>query len=150
VTVRHEAAIDIDAGVEAPFDYLTSANRWPEWAYGILECRVDGGEPMARGSTLRQKAKMVRRVVDRTVIVAEYEPNRRLTFAGEMGPSPLRFGYRLEPKGSGSMVTGWVEVEPRSFMRLLAPIIRPVLLRPVFNAELKKIKAASEPAGAVR
>jgi len=144
VTYRKSVAVRSNPG--GVFAYLADAQRWPEWAFGIIECLPEPPGQMRNGTRLVQKARPFGRTTQRSAEVVSVSPDSRLVFASRMGPSPIRFGYDIEPMAQGSRLTGWVEVEPRALMLLIAPLLRFVLLRPVIDSELKKIKHAVEAA----
>lgn len=143
MTVRSESHGTVAAAPQAVYEYLADAPRWPEWAPAILECGVRGGGPMLAGATLEQRAKATfggsrPRTLD---ITATDAPNR-LTFAGMMGPSPMRWGFELLPDDGGTAVMLWLEADFRGVMVLLPRGLFRRMVRQVNEREIGAIGSA--------
>ena len=148
MTVRSETRKEIASSQDDVYRYLSDVARWPEWAAGIVSCRVIDGGPLAPGSRLEQKMRRSSRSQDsRTLDVTSVEPPRRLSFAGTMGPSLISWG--LDVKGLGhdrAEVLLWIEAERRGGMRLLPASVLRRMFRRVNQRELTAIMTVLESA----
>jgi uncharacterized protein YndB with AHSA1/START domain len=143
MALRSETRAQIDSSVEDVYRYLSDVSRWPEWATAIRACSVSGGGPLRTGCTLEQRVKGVfGSTRDRTLAVNAVDAPSRLEFAGDMGPSALRWGFELAATEAASTdIVLWVEVELHSLMRAIpAGLIREMIHR-VNDRELAAIKA---------
>ena len=148
MTVRTESRVKIASSVPEVWAYVCDVGRWPEWAPGVLECRVGGGAPLQPGSRLEQRAKGIfGSTRDRTQDVTAVEAPRYLAFAGTMGPSAARWGMELEPiDDRQTEAKMWVEVDLESLMRAIPGRVLKGRIRRVSDRELAAIKAAVESA----
>jgi len=55
--------------------------------------------------------------------LTEYEPNKKLGMKGAMGPLAFRAGYMLEPVGSNTHVTVWLEFDTSGLLMLTKPLL---------------------------
>ena len=140
MTFRTESRLTIASGVHEVWAYLADVGRWPQWAPTVLEGRVRGGGPLAPGSRVEQRAKLMfglsrRRSQEVTLV----EPPAAMAFAGPMGPSTARWGMELKAAGDGRTDTMmWVEVD-------LPGLLKGRVQR-VSDLEMVAIKAAVEAA----
>jgi hypothetical protein len=146
MTVRTESRVKIASSVPEVWAYVCDVGRWPEWAPGVLECRVGGGAPLQPGSRLEQRAKGIfGSTRDRTQDVTAVEAPRCLAFNGKMGPSAARWGMELEPMDDRQTEAKmWVEVDLESLMRAIPGRVLKGRIRRVSDRELAAIKAAVE------
>jgi hypothetical protein len=151
MAVRSETRSEIAAGIDDVYRYVSDLSRWPEWAAAIRECRLSGDAPLQAGSRLEQRVKgMFGSTRDRALDVTAVDTPSRLAFTGMMGPSPLRWGFDLEPLESGRTgVLLWVEVERRGFTRAIPEGLLTNMIRRVNDREVSAIKAAVESTRAV-
>ena len=57
MALRTESRITIAGSVPEVWAYVCDVGRWPEWAPGVLECRVRGQAPLQPGARVEQRAK---------------------------------------------------------------------------------------------
>ena len=119
MTIRTETRVTIASDLPEVWAYVCDVGRWPEWAPGVLECRVRGGAPLQPGSRVEQRAKgIVWSTRHRTQDVTTVEAPRYVAFAGPMGPSAARWGMQLEPlDDEQTEAKMWIEVDRGGFMR---------------------------------
>ena len=148
MAVRTESRITIAGSVADVWAYICDVERWPEWAPGVLECRVRGGAPLQPGSRVEQRAKGIfGSTRNRAQDVTAVEAPRRVAFAGPMGTSAARWGMELEPMDDGQTeAMMWVEVDPESVMRAIPGRVLKGRIRRVMDREMAAIKAAVESA----
>jgi carbon monoxide dehydrogenase subunit G len=152
MTVRTESRVTIARDPSEVWAYLCDVGRWPEWAPGVLECRVRGGAPLQPGSTVEQRANGILGTTrHRAQDVTAVEAPRYVAFAGPMGPSAARWAMELEGVNGGQTeATMWIEVDLGGFMRAIPSRILAARIRSVSDRELAAIKAVVEstaPAG---
>lgn len=148
MTIRSESGVTIAAGVDDVWAYICEVGRWPEWAPGVLECRVAGGAALQPGSRVDQRAQgLFGTTRERSQRVTVVEEPRRLAFAGPLGPSAARWGMELEPLDDGlTEAVMWVEVDLRGIMRAIPGRLVNGRIRRVMDREMAGIRAAVEPA----
>ena len=149
MAVRTETRITIDGGVAAVWAYLCDVGRWPEWAPGVLACRIRGGAPLQPGSQVDQRAKgMFGSTRERSQSVTAVEAPRSVAFAGPMGTSAARWGMELEPMDHGRQTEAemWIEVDLAGVMRAIPGPLLEARIQHVSEREMVAIKAAVESA----
>jgi len=148
MTVRTESRVTIASTVRDVWEYVCDVGRWPEWAPGVVECRVRGGAPLQPGSRVEQLARGIFWSTRyRAQHVTTVEAPRSVAFAGPMGPSAARWGMELEPVDGGQTdATMWIQVDLRGFMRAIPGTILKGRIRRVSERELAAMKAAVESA----
>ena len=148
MTIRTESRITIVSSVHEVWAYICDVGRWSEWAPTVLECQVRGGEPVAPGSRLDQRAKgILGSTRGRSQEVTAVEAPRYLAFAGAMGTSAARWGMELEPiDGSQTEALMWIEVDLAGIIRAIPGRILQGRIQRVSDLEMAAIKAAVESA----
>jgi hypothetical protein len=148
MAIRTESRITIASRVPEVWAYVCDVGRWPEWAPGVLGCRVRGGAPLQPGSQVEQRAKGIfGSSRARTQYVTAVGAPRHVTFAGPMGTSAARWGMELEPmddKQTEAMM--WIEVDLGGLMRVIPGRVLQSRIQRVSDREMVGIKAAVESA----
>ena len=148
MTFRTESRITIAGSRPDVWAYLCNVERWPEWAPTVLECRVQGGDPLHVGARVDQRAKGIFGTSrGRSQNVTMVEAPGRMAFAGPMGTSAARWGMELEPMdeaATGAMM--WIEVDLGGIMRAIPARILTGRIQRVSDREMTAIKAAVESA----
>src|SRR5690348_90059 len=147
MTIRTESRVTIASGIREVWAYVCDVGRWPEWAPGVLECRMRGGAPVQPGSVVEQRAQgLFGSTRYRTQDVTVVEAPRFVAFAGPMGASAARWGMKLEPMNDEQTgTTMWIEVDLRGLMRSIPGILKDRIQR-VSERELAAMKAVLESA----
>src|SRR3954466_5483726 len=160
MAVRTESRVTIAGSVPEVWAYVCDVGRWPEWAPGVLECRVRGGAPLERGARVDQRGEGVfgatrRRsqgatglfgsARERSQGVTAVEAPRSVAFAGPMGTSAASWGMELEPvDGEQTAAKMWIEVERAGVMRAIPGGVLKARIQHVSDREMTAIKAAVE------
>jgi hypothetical protein len=146
MAVRTESRVTIAGSVPEVWAYFCDVGRWPQWAPGVLECRVRGNGPLQPGSRVDQRAKgILGSTRNRSQNVTAVEASRYMAFAGPMGPSAARWGMGLEPMDERrTEAKMWVEVDRRGLMRAIPGRILRGRIQRVSDREMAAIKAAVE------
>ena len=103
------------------FAYLAHFENVPLWNYAISDTRKTSSGPVGVGSRYRQTRTLPTRS-EETFGVTEFEPDRRLSIRGSLGPFHGDVTYQLAPAGSGTALTNTVNLQPSGPLRLLAPL----------------------------
>jgi uncharacterized protein YndB with AHSA1/START domain len=119
--MRFTNTITIDRRPAIVFAYLADLENLPRWNYAIGETRKITSGPVAVGSRYRQ-IRTVPAHSEESLVVTEFDPDRRLTIAGTLGAFPAQVTYALEPAGNGTTVTNTVDLTPPRPLRPLAPL----------------------------
>jgi hypothetical protein len=148
MTIRTESRITIASGVAEVWAYVCDVGRWPEWAPGVLECRMRGGAPLQPGSQVEQRAKGIfGSSRARTQYVTAVEAPRYVAFAGPLGTSAARWGMELEPMDDKQTEAKmWIEVDLEGLMRLIPGRILQSRIQRVSDREMVGIKTGVEAA----
>jgi hypothetical protein len=148
MAIRTDSRITIARGVAEVWAYFSDVGRWPEWAPGVLECRVRGGAPLQLGSQVDQRAQGIfGSSRARTQDVTAVEPPRFVTFAGPMGTSAARWGMELEPvNDERTEAKMWIEVDLLGVMRVIPGRVLQNRIQHVSDREMVGIKTRVESA----
>lgn len=146
MTIRSESRLAIARGVPEVWDYICDVRLWPQWAPTVEKAWVDGGAPLAPGTRVEQRAKLMFGATrHRAQHVTAVEAPSRLAFAGPMGTSTARWGMEFAPiDGEQTEAEMWVEVDLRNIMRALPSGALKGRIQRVMDIEMVAIKAAVE------
>src|SRR3954465_8896516 len=149
---RTESRVTIAGSVPEVWAYFCDVGRWPEWAPGVLECRVRDGAPLHSGARGAQGVEERARgrfgsPGERSQDVTAVEAPRSVAFAGPMGTSPARWGMEFDPiDGRQTEAKMWIEVDLAGVMRAIPGAILKARVQHVSEREMASIKAAVESA----
>jgi Polyketide cyclase / dehydrase and lipid transport len=148
MAVRTESRVTIAGSAPAVWAYVCHVGRWPEWAPGVLECRVRGGNPLRPGARVDQRAKgLFGSTRERSQEVTTVDAPRSVAFAGPMGSSAARWGMELEPMDrTQTEAMMWIEVDLAGVMRAIPAGILKARVQRVSDREMAAIKGAVESA----
>ena len=142
---KFEKRILINRPVEEVWKFISNIENMPRWDRGVLEARQTSEGPMGVGSTVQ----VVRQFLGRRRIgnfrVADVVPNRTVAIqAGGMGVRG-EVRYTFEPVEGGTRMTSSAEVVFGGWLKLITPIIRPMLERDGRDdlANVKRVMEAS-------
>jgi uncharacterized protein YndB with AHSA1/START domain len=111
---------ELAKNIDDVFAYLADPAKIPEWESNTLECRVEG--PVQAGAVARQRIKMMGKVNDVALRIVEHVPGRRVVYAKD-DPFPITFGWTLTAEGSRTRVVYDVELQPKGFFKIMAPLM---------------------------
>jgi hypothetical protein len=146
MTIRSESRLVIARGVPEVWDYICDVRLWPQWAPTVKKAWIAGGAPLAPGTRVEQRAKLIFGATrHRAQEVTAVEAPRGLAFAGPMGTSTARWGMEFAPiEGGQTEAEMWVEVDLRNIMRALPSRGVNRRIKRVMDIEMVAIKAAVE------
>jgi carbon monoxide dehydrogenase subunit G len=115
---------------EAVFDYLADPSKLGEWQTSSRSVEPLTPAPAGPGSRFRERTKAPgMREFEQITEFAEFERPSRLRVRVVGGPQPIDGTWMLEPAGEGTRVTFVAEGELRGAMRLVGPVIKPLIAR---------------------
>jgi uncharacterized protein YndB with AHSA1/START domain len=116
---RYEQSIHIDAAPNDVWQVLTDVASWPSWTPTTLEAEPLDDSPFAVGKQARLKLKGAGTGV---WTVTRLEPERYFAWENDYRGVHTVAGHRVEPQGSGVIVT--LSLETSGLMaKLFAPMI---------------------------
>jgi uncharacterized protein YndB with AHSA1/START domain len=116
----------IDATVQEVFGLLADVANEPNWHPDVIEVRrIDAG-PLGTGAEWQAR---YRGIGEMLVRLEEYEPYERLAFSTAGPRMEMRLAFDFAPRGSKSQVKAQGELQPKGAMRLLSPLIGPMIRR---------------------
>lgn len=103
------------------FAFLVQFENVPLWNYAISETGKITGGPVDVGSRYRQTRTLPTRS-EETFAVTEFEPDRRLSIRGALGPFHSEVTYLLAPAGNATTIANTMNLQPAGPLRLVAPL----------------------------
>jgi carbon monoxide dehydrogenase subunit G len=119
--IRIELTVEIARTPEDVFALLSDVERLSEWQTSAVEAHTDG--PLAEGSRITEKRRLLGREVDSELEVVAYEPPQRLILRSLGGPVKFTVDHELAAQDEGTLLTLVAEAEPGGLMRLTGPMI---------------------------
>jgi carbon monoxide dehydrogenase subunit G len=119
--IRIELTVEIERSPDDVFQLLSDIDRLPEWQASAVEAYTEG--PLAEGSHVTEKRRLLGREVDSELAVVAYEPPRRLTLRSLGGPVNFTVDHELVQKGGGTQLTFVAEAEPGALLRLAERVL---------------------------
>jgi uncharacterized protein YndB with AHSA1/START domain len=119
--MRFTNTITIDRRPAEVFGFLADFENVPLWNYAISETRKISGGAVGVGTRYRQTRTRPTRS-DETFEVTGFEPDRRLSIRGALGPFHSEVTYLLTPAEGGTALTNTMDLTPSGPLRLVAPL----------------------------
>ena len=119
--IRIELTVEIARPPEDVFELLSDIERLPEWQMSAVEAHTDG--PLAEGSRVREKRRLLGREVDTELQIVAFEPPRRLTLRSLGGPVRFTVDHELVALGGGTQLRFLAEAQPGGLLRLTEPVL---------------------------
>ncbi len=113
--------IEIDRPPEDVFRFLADFENVPKWNYAIVETRKTSDGPVGVGATYRQIRSIPARS-EESFEVTEFEPDRRLSIRGDLGPLEGTLTYELKPEGAWTRLTNTADLQGHGLAKLAAPL----------------------------
>ena len=119
--IRIELTVEIARAPADVFELLSEIERLPEWQASALEAHADG--PLAEGSRITERRRLLGREVDTELEVVAYEPPKRLTLRSLGGPVQFTVDHELAEQGGGTQLRFVAEAQPGGLLRLTEPVL---------------------------
>jgi len=103
---RGEACIHIDRPPDEVFAFVGDAANNPFWRKNVVRTAWLDDGPMRVGRRGRQTARLLGRAWTVEAEVIEWDPPRAAAWRTVQGPVTVRSWFRVEPDGTGSLVSG--------------------------------------------
>jgi uncharacterized protein YndB with AHSA1/START domain len=116
----------IDASVREIFNLLADVANEPIWHPDVIEVRRLTAGSLGRGSQWQAR---YRGIGEMAVRLEEYEPYTRLAFSTTGPRMDMRLAFDFAPDGPRSRVEAEGELQPKGAMKLLSPLIGPMIRR---------------------
>jgi len=101
-----EASIHIDRPPDEVFAFVADPANNPLWRKNVIRTEWLDDGPMRVGRRGRQTARVLGRPWTVEAEVIEWDPPRSATWRTVQGPVSVRSWVRVEPDGTGSLVSG--------------------------------------------
>lgn len=144
-TVHIEESVRIARPPEEVWAAIADYSFDREWRNGLSEMTPDPPGPPADGTRVHEVVRSSGRDFVADSVVSDVEPGHSYRFAGSGTIGGVAGGrtVRPDPPGSGALFTYAIELEPRGGMRLLGPLLGP-LVRSGLKKDLRKLKLLLE------
>jgi carbon monoxide dehydrogenase subunit G len=119
--IRIELTVEIARTPKDVFAFLTDIERLTEWQTSAVEAHTEG--PLAQGSRIAEKRRLLGREVDSELEVVAYEPPKRLILRSLGGPVKFTVDHELAAQSEGTRLTLVAEAEPGRLMKFTGPMI---------------------------
>jgi carbon monoxide dehydrogenase subunit G len=140
--MRFSNTVTIKRRPSEVFAFLANFENVPRWNYAISETRTISAGEVGVGSRYRQTRTLPART-EETFEVTAFEPDRRLSIEGAIGPFHGELTYVLEPVGDRTALTNTAILRASGPVRLLASLAAP-RVRSAVRANLETLKRTLE------
>jgi carbon monoxide dehydrogenase subunit G len=139
--IRIELTVEVARPPEDVFELLSDIERLPEWQASAVEAHTQG--PLAEGSRITEKRRVLGREVDTELEVVAFEPPRRLTLHSLGGPVKFTVDHELVPHGGGTQLRFLAEARPGGLLKLTEPVLARTAEQE-FHRDFDRLKALLE------
>jgi carbon monoxide dehydrogenase subunit G len=119
--IRIELTIEIARPPQDVFELLSDIERLTEWQTSAVEAHTDG--PLAEGSRVREKRRLLGRELDTELEVVVYERPSKLTLRSLGGPVKFTVDHELVAQAGGTRLRFVAEAQPGGLLRLTEPVL---------------------------
>ena len=142
--VRVAASVLIERPPEAVWEAIADYGFDREWRRGLLEMTPDPPGGPAVGTRVHEVVRNSGRDYVADTVVGDLDPGVSYTFAGSGTIGGVAGARRVEPAADDSATfTYEIELEPRGGMRLLRPLLGP-MVRSGLKKDLERLKGLLE------
>ena len=117
--MKFDNVVTINRPPAEVFAYLAQFENIPKWNYAIAETQKVTSEPVGVGARFRQLRTLPSRSEEEFEVV-EFEPDRRLSIDGDLGPFHGRLTYDLDGAGGTTTLTNTVDLQASGPLSLVA------------------------------
>ncbi len=143
--VRVEESVRIDRSPAEVWEAIADYGFDREWRNGLRDMTPDPPGPPAVGTKVHEVVRTSGRDYVADTVVTELDPGASYRFTGSGTIGGLSGGRSVRPDaaGGGAVFTYTIELEPTGAMRLLAPLLRP-LVRSGLKKDLARLRTILE------
>jgi hypothetical protein len=143
-TINIRESIEITKPSSVVWDAIADYGFDLQWRNGLKQMAPDPEGPAAMGTKIHEVVVTSGREYVADTIVTEFDPGMSYRFAGTGTIGGLSGGRSVEARGDTSSVfTYSIELEPHGRMRLLRPVIGP-MVRSNLRKDLARLKELLE------
>jgi len=143
--MRVEESVRIDRSPAEVWEAIADYGFDREWRNGLRDMTPDPPGPPAVGTKVHEVVRTSGRDYVADTLVTELDPGVSYRFMGSGTIGGLSGGRSVRPDaaGGGAVFTYTIELEPTGAMRLLAPLLRP-LVRSGLKKDLARLRTILE------
>ena len=144
--VNIRESVEIAKPPPAVWDAIADYDFDLKWRKGLTQMAPEPEGPAALGTKIHEVVVTSGREYVADTVVTDFKPGVSYRFSGEGTIGGLSGGRTVEPAGAdGSIFTYAIELEPRGRMRLLRPVLGP-MVRSNLRKDLARLKSLLEDA----
>jgi Polyketide cyclase / dehydrase and lipid transport len=118
-----EGEIVIGRPVEEVFDFVADERNEPRYNAQMRRAEKISDGPIGLGTQYRAEVVSGRQVVPMVIEFTGYERPRMLASMTRMSSMDIRYTLTFEPDSEGTRMRWVGDVEPKGFLRLIAPLV---------------------------
>ena len=143
-TVRVEESVQINKSPAEVWEAIADYSLDREWRKGLLEMTPDPPGGPAVGTKVHEIVRTSGRNYVADTAVTDLDPGASYRFAGSGTIGGVGGGRSVHPDdGTGALFTYTIELEPKGGMRLLRPLLGP-MVRSGLKKDLQRLKGLLE------
>jgi len=123
-----ETNIVVNRPVGEVFQFISANENALQWQPGLLETRITN-DVQGVGKTWIDVVQFLGRRMEVPFRLADWQPDRKISFQSTGGPIPMQGSYGFEPVGDGTQVTFLLTGDPGGFFKLAEPVLMQILQR---------------------
>lgn len=138
-----EESVQIDRPPDAVWAAIADYPYDLEWRRGITEMKPDPPGPPALGTRVHEVLKLGGRSYVTDSTVTELEPGVSYRFSGNGTSGDVQGSRTVRGNGDAAVFTYKIELEPKPALRMLGPLLVP-MLRSGLKKDLRRLKTLLE------
>lgn len=131
MTIREE--LHIDCPPATAFDLMADVRKLTEWNDGASRAEMRSAEPVGPGSTFIA----VNRGQEMESTITTFQRPERLDFSVKGKAMDVAATFRCNSAGSGTQLVMEFDPTPKGVMKVLFPVLRPIIRRDLARQHLK-------------
>jgi uncharacterized protein YndB with AHSA1/START domain len=145
MTIRVEESVQIDRPRTEVWEAIVDYAFDVQWRKGLRDMTPDRPGPPALGTRVHEVVRNSGRDYVADAVVTELDPGVSYRFEGSGTIGGLKGGRSVRDAvpGAASVFTYTIELEPRGAMRLLSPVLKP-MVRSGLRKDLQTLKGLLE------
>ncbi len=129
--IRFSESIDIEASVEAVFDYISTGENLYEWDSSVKSIKRLSDVLKGLGTKYIMMRELPQGKVFNKLEVIEFKPNQEFKIKTTSGTTPFTHDYIFNPKNGVTRLILKAEVKLSGFKDILSPILARFIKRGV-------------------
>ena len=137
-----DSSVAIEPPVPEVFAFVTDTANDPRWDLDAVDVQKTSEGPIGVGTTFTVGIQFMGRR-DARWRVTEFEPDRREVIEVQAEPFSPTLTYLFDATDGGTRFTRLIEIRPRGYVRVLAPVVRR-MIRKRQELFVRRLKAVLE------